>query len=334
MHPVDLSLIRQSGAPTIAPDGSRIVVAITRPDFATDSNVSLLREFACHGQTSGEITPGAGRCRPDIEPAAEPPRILPGYRGRYNGRGYIFDRPHHLFHVPVAAVHEDPDFEPVGRAAALADGDDVERFEVALPRPTRLTSGDVGFPLTDVTSSGRHVLAIAGLHEDHDTNLRTDLFAIHVKTKGEDSDAPIAVTTSDGADVLLGVSGACPPQDAPKRTRLPDFARGLRSTTILPAAERIYPSKDDYPVHGRAIRQALGTLDADDVLAFLDGVLAEFDQLDAERLGIMGGSYGGYLTAWIIAHDHRFRGAIVERAYLDPAAFVGPSDIGWFFSDE
>ena len=45
----------------------------------------------------------------------------------------------------------------------------------------------------------------------------------------------------------------------------------------------------------------------------------------------MGGSYGGYLTAWIIAHDHRWAGAIVERGYLDPASFVGASDIGWFF---
>jgi dipeptidyl aminopeptidase/acylaminoacyl peptidase len=48
----------------------------------------------------------------------------------------------------------------------------------------------------------------------------------------------------------------------------------------------------------------------------------------------MGGSYGGYLTAWTIAHDHRFAAAIVERGFLDPEAFVGTSDIGSFFSDE
>ncbi|AUZ86277.1 S9 family peptidase, partial [Arthrobacter agilis] len=50
-------------------------------------------------------------------------------------------------------------------------------------------------------------------------------------------------------------------------------------------------------------------------------------------LGVMGGSYGGYLTAWTIAHDHRFEAAIVERGYLDPPSFVGSSDIGWFFSE-
>ena len=48
----------------------------------------------------------------------------------------------------------------------------------------------------------------------------------------------------------------------------------------------------------------------------------------------MGGSYGGYLTAWTIAHDHRFAAAIVERGFLDPETFVGTSDIGDFFGQE
>ena len=86
--------------------------------------------------------------------------------------------------------------------------------------------------------------------------------------------------------------------------------------------------------HGRAIRQRMGTLDLADVLDFLDGVLRAEPVLDQDRIGIMGGSYGGYLTAWAIAHDHRFAAAIVERGFLDPEAFVGTSDIGDFFGDE
>ncbi|WP_104179677.1 S9 family peptidase [Arthrobacter sp. B0490] len=86
--------------------------------------------------------------------------------------------------------------------------------------------------------------------------------------------------------------------------------------------------------HGRVIKEAMGTVDLDDVLAFLDGALAEFDAMDDQRLGVMGGSYGGYLTAWTIAHDHRFEAAVVERGYLDPPSFVGSSDIGWFFSEQ
>jgi dipeptidyl aminopeptidase/acylaminoacyl peptidase len=41
----------------------------------------------------------------------------------------------------------------------------------------------------------------------------------------------------------------------------------------------------------------------------------KFEQLDAGSLGIMGGSYGGYLTVWTISHDHRFKAAIVERGF-------------------
>lgn len=86
--------------------------------------------------------------------------------------------------------------------------------------------------------------------------------------------------------------------------------------------------------HGRAVRRAFDTVDHEDVIDLLEGALAGEDRLDPERLGIMGGSYGGYLTARIIARDHRFRGAIVERGFLDPLSFQGTSDIGSYFGDE
>ncbi|MGZ0710917.1 S9 family peptidase (plasmid) [Coraliomargarita sp. W4R53] len=86
--------------------------------------------------------------------------------------------------------------------------------------------------------------------------------------------------------------------------------------------------------HGLSIRQQMGTLDFADVIDFMDAAIAADSRLNGERVGIMGGSYGGYLTAWIIAHDHRFAAAIVERGFLDPVSFQGTSDIGTFFGDE
>ncbi|SDT39359.1 S9 family peptidase [Microlunatus soli] len=86
--------------------------------------------------------------------------------------------------------------------------------------------------------------------------------------------------------------------------------------------------------HGRAIRRQMGTVDHADVVDFFDGALRSDDRLDASRTGILGGSYGGYLTAWTIAHDHRWAGAIVERGFLDPELFQGTSDIGSFFGVE
>jgi dipeptidyl aminopeptidase/acylaminoacyl peptidase len=85
--------------------------------------------------------------------------------------------------------------------------------------------------------------------------------------------------------------------------------------------------------HGRAIRGAFGELDATDVLAFLDAAL-EDPRLDADRVGVMGGSYGGYLTTVLIGRTNRFAAAVSERAFLDPVSFVGSSDIGWSFPEQ
>ena len=85
--------------------------------------------------------------------------------------------------------------------------------------------------------------------------------------------------------------------------------------------------------HGRAVIGAMGTVDVDDVLALLDAALERPD-LDASRVGIMGGSYGGFMTSWVAAHHgDRFVAAWSERAVNAWDSFAGSSDIGWFFAD-
>ncbi len=85
--------------------------------------------------------------------------------------------------------------------------------------------------------------------------------------------------------------------------------------------------------HGRVIRQDMGNRDSADILAFLDAALQQPD-LDADRVGVMGGSYGGFMTTWLVGHSDRFVAAISERAMNEPVSFVGSSDIGWFFPAE
>lgn len=83
--------------------------------------------------------------------------------------------------------------------------------------------------------------------------------------------------------------------------------------------------------HGRAIIGSVGAVSATDVLAFLDTVL-EDERLDSSRVGVMGGSHGGFMTTWIAAHHGgRFRAAISERAVNAIDSFHGSSDIGSFF---
>ncbi|GAB3346753.1 S9 family peptidase [Modestobacter lapidis] len=85
--------------------------------------------------------------------------------------------------------------------------------------------------------------------------------------------------------------------------------------------------------HGRVIKEHMGELDAADVLAFLDDALAD-PVLDPSRVGLMGGSYGGFLTTLLLGRTDRFAAGISERAFNDPVSFVGSSDIGFYFADQ
>jgi dipeptidyl aminopeptidase/acylaminoacyl peptidase len=70
-----------------------------------------------------------------------------------------------------------------------------------------------------------------------------------------------------------------------------------------------------------------------DILAGVDTLVARGD-VDPERLHITGGSYGGYMTAWIVAHDARFRSALSERGVYNLISIRGTSDIPVFFDFE
>lgn len=71
---------------------------------------------------------------------------------------------------------------------------------------------------------------------------------------------------------------------------------------------------------GRAIRgpgtagPGWGTVDYEDLTAVVDEGLRAFDFCDPERVGVLGGSYGGFMTSWIVGHTDRFRAAVSERA--------------------
>jgi dipeptidyl aminopeptidase/acylaminoacyl peptidase len=70
-----------------------------------------------------------------------------------------------------------------------------------------------------------------------------------------------------------------------------------------------------------------GSVDYEDVMAVVDEAIRRFDFVDTNRLGVMGGSYGGYMTSWIVGHTDRFRVAISERAVNDILSEGGASDI-------
>lgn len=73
-----------------------------------------------------------------------------------------------------------------------------------------------------------------------------------------------------------------------------------------------------------------GDADMPDILAAVDAATA-LPWIDANRLGITGGSYGGYLTNWTIGHDDRFEAAVTQRCVSNFYSFFGTSDIGTTF---
>jgi dipeptidyl aminopeptidase/acylaminoacyl peptidase len=90
---------------------------------------------------------------------------------------------------------------------------------------------------------------------------------------------------------------------------------------------------------GRAIRGPVeggpgwGTVDYEDLMAVTDEALRRFSFCDSDRLGVLGGSYGGFMTSWIVGHTDRFQAACSERAVNNFIAEAGSSDIGvWFKS--
>jgi dipeptidyl aminopeptidase/acylaminoacyl peptidase len=82
-----------------------------------------------------------------------------------------------------------------------------------------------------------------------------------------------------------------------------------------------------------AVRGDYGGGDYHDIMAAVDHVLEEYDWIDESRLGVTGGSYGGFMTNWIIAHCDRFKAAVTQRSISNWISFYGVSDIGYYFSE-
>lgn len=74
-----------------------------------------------------------------------------------------------------------------------------------------------------------------------------------------------------------------------------------------------------------------GTVDYQNLMDFTDEVLKRYPMIDASRLGVAGGSYGGFMTNWIIGHTDRFHAAASQRSISNWVSFEHNSDIGHTF---
>jgi dipeptidyl aminopeptidase/acylaminoacyl peptidase len=72
-----------------------------------------------------------------------------------------------------------------------------------------------------------------------------------------------------------------------------------------------------------------GKVDWDDVQALTDH-MARQPYVDAKRIGILGGSYGGFMTNWAVGHTNRYKAAVSQRSATDFWVHWGSSDFGYY----
>lgn len=82
-----------------------------------------------------------------------------------------------------------------------------------------------------------------------------------------------------------------------------------------------------------AVRGDWGTKDSLDIMAGVDALLQK-GYIDEQRMGVTGGSYGGFMTNWLIGHNNRFKVAVTDRSVTNLASDFGSSDFGWAFADD
>ncbi len=89
------------------------------------------------------------------------------------------------------------------------------------------------------------------------------------------------------------------------------------------------------PEHPTKSGTGWGSVDVDDVLAVLDHALANYPFCDADRVGMLGGSYGGFMATWLAGkHGDRFKAICSERAVSNLLSEEWSSDIATAFRTE
>jgi acylaminoacyl-peptidase len=105
-------------------------------------------------------------------------------------------------------------------------------------------------------------------------------------------------------------------------------SRGYRVVYTNPRGSRGYG--EDFAA---GIVGGYGDRDYADLMEAADYVVGR-GWVDGKRFGVTGGSYGGFMTNWIVTHTDRFAAAVTQRSISNWQSFYGTSDIGYFFATE
>ncbi len=91
---------------------------------------------------------------------------------------------------------------------------------------------------------------------------------------------------------------------------------------------------DGYSEEFADLRGHYGERDYKDLLEVVENACQKYPFIDRARLGIAGGSYGGFMTNWAVGHTELFRAAVTDRSIASWESFFGTSDIGPYFTKD
>ncbi len=328
-------------APTWLPDGLTIAaLGGRRPVNAYRTDIWL---FAADGS---EATPTGGRNlsgRHDIMPGAamisdvtprEAPRLVPSADGRWLSFIAPIAGSEELWRIAVddgtlerttEGHHHISSFDEVTPAGGSPRAAFLRSTPTEMP-DLWVRDGAAGEPHR-ATSFNADVLAEIELHEPVER---------HVTVEGRDIQGWFLAPA--GSAPAGSAAGGSAPAAAPVVTQIhggPHAHYGwspmLEFQVLAGAGIGVfYANPRGADGYGRDFNEAnirdWGPGPMRDVIAGIDAIV-EDGLADPERLGVTGGSYGGYLTNWIVAHDQRFKAAITCRSVSDMTMLFLTGDI-------
>ena len=307
--------------PVWSPDGTKVAYVYTPDVYDIPRNGHI----AVTEVTTGETTLLTERL--DRNCAVFPPIREPAWVGEHI---YFCVEDHgntHLYRVP-ADGSTDP--ERVTGGELWVTGFDVEGDRVVEARTTTTTVPELFEGPRQLTEFGRDFCASKDLVDaERFTATSADGYEVDswiVK--------PAGFEQGTRYPVLLNIHGGPFTQYG---NRFFDEVQVYASAGYVVLFSNPRGSSGYSEAEGRAIRGPIGggpgwgSVDYEDLMAVVDTALERFDFCDPERLGVMGGSYGGFMTSWITGHTDRFKAACSERAVNNWHSMQGSSDLGYIF---
>ncbi|MBS3816510.1 MAG: S9 family peptidase [Candidatus Thermoplasmatota archaeon] len=77
-----------------------------------------------------------------------------------------------------------------------------------------------------------------------------------------------------------------------------------------------------------------GTEDQEDIMKVVDTAIEKYDFIDEDKLGVTGGSYGGFMTNWLVGHLDRFKAGVSCRSISNWTSMFSTTDIGYYFVED